>query len=202
MVRGLYSQMQSPARLYSINEIATLCCTSSPKVQNWIDSDLLKSARNSRSQVEASELISFLLANGLPVPPSILPPRTKKILFVANETETFSKRSNLISQLCHDLAQTGLVLAEVSQTGRTTDLKILRFVPDAVVFFLEIYNRSTMNTFNLLASMPELKTVLIVPEETEKILIQKHAEFSADLILSDRQTTDELSKRFTNLFTN
>lgn len=200
MVRGVYSVSNTSKRRFSVKEIAAICCTSSPKVQTWIESDLLKSVPKDQGLVEESELISFLLTNGLPVPPALLPPKTKKILFVANETKTFSQKSSLISHLCHELAKTGLVLAEVSVTGRNADLKILTFVPDAVIYFLETYNRSTVNTLSLLESMPELKTVLVVDEETEQKLKLKPVDFPVHLIVNDAQPMEKVIECFRTLF--
>lgn len=202
MVRGLYTTSTSQQRLLSIDEIATACCISSQKVSGWMTSGQLKAAQAGGNLVEATEIVTFLAKNGMPVSPALLPPKTRKILFIASDKDALQAKEATIDHICRQFSAQGTVLAEISGAGRQADLTILTFAPNVVVIFLTAYNKSSANTFNLLASIPELKTILFVDAATKKAMDQGQVFLPAHLIVSDSLPMENLDRELSVLLTN
>lgn len=201
MVRGLYTTSSSQQRLLSIDEIATACCISSQKVSSWLATNLLKASQAGGNLVEATEIVSFLAKNGMPVSPALLPPMTRKILFIANDKAALQAKEATIEHICLQFSTLGTVLAEISSAGRQADLTILTFGPSVVVIFLTTYNKSCANTFNLLASIPELKTILFVDQATKQAMDQGQLFLPAHLVISDTLPLDHLDRELSVLLT-
>lgn len=201
MVRRLYTTSTSQQRLLSIDEIATACCISSQKVNSWLATDQLKAAQTGGSLIEATEIVAFLAKNGMPVSPALLPPMTRKILFIASDKDALQAKEATIEHICLQFSALGTVLAEISSAGRQADLTILTFAPNVVVIFLTAYNKSSANTFNLLASIPELKTILFVDQATKQAMDQGQLFLPAHLVVSDTLPLDHLDRELSVLLT-
>ena len=201
MVRGLYTTSTSQQRLLSIDEIATACCISSQKVNSWLATNQLKAAQTGGKLIEATEIVAFLAKNGMPVSPALLPPMTRKILFIASDKDAIQAKEATIEHICLQFSTLGTVLAEISSAGRQADLTILTFAPNVVVIFLTTYNKSSANTFNLLASIPELKTILFVDQATKGAMDQGQLFLPAHLVVSDTLPLDHLDRELSVLLT-
>ncbi len=201
MVRRLYTTSTSQQRLLSIDEIATACCISSQKVNSWLATNQLKAAQTGGKLIEATEIVAFLAKNGMPVSPALLPPMTRKILFIASDKDAIQAKEATIEHICLQFSTLGTVLAEISSAGRQADLTILTFAPNVVVIFLTTYNKSSANTFNLLASIPELKTILFVDQATKGAMDQGQLFLPAHLVVSDTLPLDHLDRELSVLLT-
>ena len=201
MVRRLYTTSTSQQRLLSIDEIATACCISSQKVNSWLATNQLKAAQAGGNLIEATEIVAFLAKNGMPVSPALLPPMTRKILFIASDKDAIQAKEATIEHICLQFSTLGTVLAEISSAGRQADLTILTFAPNVVVIFLTTYNKSSANTFNLLASIPELKTILFVDQATKGAMDQGQLFLPAHLVVSDTLPLDHLDRELSVLLT-
>jgi hypothetical protein len=202
MLRGLFTTRNNKQRFLTIDEIATACCISSQKVEGWITGNLLKAGPTGENLVEAAEVVSFLVRNGMPVAQSLLPPKTRKILFITADKGAFQEKEQKIDHICQLLTTTCNILVEITCAGRQADLNILTFSPNVVVIFLKAYNKSMANTFNLLSSIPELKIILFVDDATKKAMDQGQVYLPAHLIVSDAVPVEQLTPQLNTLFEN
>ncbi|MBU1564183.1 MAG: hypothetical protein KJ630_00975 [Proteobacteria bacterium] len=192
MIRGWYHSSKNGKRLLSIDEIAGACCTSSQEVKKWIADKIQKPGKTGPDFVDAAEVVWFLVRNGMPVSALLLPPKTKKILFIANDEYVFQDKCDQVDIICRFFASHYNILVETSTAGRFADLNILTFSPDWVIIFHKSYSKNTIKTLNLLARFPEQKAILFVDNLCKDRVEQELGNILADLIVSDALPTEQL----------
>lgn len=203
MIRGWYHNSKNGQRLLSIDEIAEACCVSRLQVRQWFANRIQKPEPAGAELVDAAEVVWFLVKNSMPVTTSLLPPSTKKILFIANNEYEFQDKCEKFDQICHFLAGNCNLLVETATAGRAADLSLLTFSPNLVVIFTKSCSRETINTCNLLTNFPEQKTILFLDDSVkgdaerglEKLL-------SAHLIFYDSQPVAQLLPQLRRVFDN
>lgn len=164
MIRGWYHSQKNGQRFLSIDEIAGTCCIAKQEVKAWLGNKIFKSGLTGPDLVDAGEVVWFFVRNGMPVATSLLPPKTRKILFIANDECEFQDKCDIFDQICRFFAGNCNILVETSTAGRFADLSILTFSPNLVVIFIKAYGQDTINTLNLLSSFPEQKVILLVDD--------------------------------------
>lgn len=200
MMRKFYQYKKPLRRLLSETEIARACCISVEKVHDWFSADLLGPVQGDSDLVDAVEVVSFLVRGNLPVASSLLPPRTRKLLFIVADAHEFATREAKIDHICRSFTDSSGILAEISVAGRPADLSILTLAPDMVLIFLRSYNKSTVNTFNLLSSLPECRIVLFVDDATKDVIDSGQISLPAHLIVRDSLPLKQLTARLCGFF--
>jgi hypothetical protein len=185
MIRGWYHNRNNGKRLLPIDQIAEACCISSREVKEWFAGKILQQESTGPYLVDAADVVGFLAKNSIPVPTSLLPPKTRKILFISRDEYQFQDKCEKFDQMCRFLSRDCNILVETSIAGRLADLSILTFCPNLVVIYLKDYNQETINTFNLLTNFPEQKTIFLVEDSIKndlerdlKKLSQQHLVFN------------------------
>lgn len=123
--------------LLSIEEVADFCCMSIKRVDEWIAKKGLKVFKDGKSRkVSLNELLDLLVSHNMAIPDSLIPLRTRKILFVFPEDlvmdrivleflvkffEKLKKEASLIIDYCH--------------YGSIAKMKLLVFRPDLVILY-------------------------------------------------------------------
>jgi len=202
MISGWYHSEKNGQRLLTVEEIATACCITNDKVQKWLDDDHLKRARPGVDLLDSAEVISFLIRHNLPVSPWLLPPQTKKILFIASDEDEFQDQSATLDHICRFFAECCNILVETSLAGKYADLCIFTFCPNIVVVFIKKYSEHTETTLNFLSSIPEQKTILIVDELLWKAKIDGLLTLPAHLIVSENTPVAHLLSQLQSVFVN
>ncbi len=199
MKRKFYHYIQAGNRLLSLEEIAGACSVSPEKIRGWISADRLRVKRGSAHFIDAAELISFLIENKLPVSTALLPPQTKKILFITASVMELEEQSRTIELICTAFKERYNILSESAVIGRTADLTILASHPDLVVLFLKSYNLVTVNLFKLLNNRA-LKTILLVDQETQHSLDLGEITLPGDLILWEKTPENLMVNQVSTIF--
>ncbi len=199
MKRKFYHHIQAGNRLLSLEEIASACSVSPEKIRGWVSADLLRVKTGSAHFIDAVEVISFLIENKLPVSTALLPPQTKKILFITASLTELEEQSSTIEQICTAFKERYNILSESAVIGRTADLTILASHPELVVLFLKSYNRVTVNLFKLLNNRA-LKTILLVDQETQNSLELGEFTLPGDLIICEKTPENLLATQVRNIF--
>ena len=112
MVKGWYHNLHSSQRIMSLEEVTVACCSSAPKVKDWLTGKLSANNRTNEYSVNASEVVSYLFRNNLPISPLLLTPETIKILFLATNEYEFLDREDQFDVICRYFAEQGNVLVE------------------------------------------------------------------------------------------
>lgn len=192
MVRGWYHSRKNGQRLLSIDEIAGACCTSEQEVKKWIADRILGSGKTGPGLVDAAEVVWFLVRNSMPVSALLLPPKTKKILFIANDEYVFQDKCDQFDLICRFFASNYNILVETSTAGRFAELNILTFSPNLVVIFHKSYSQDTIKTLNFLSSFPDQKAILFVDDSRKNDIEEGLEKIAADhLIISDALPTEQ-----------
>ena len=203
MIRGWYHNSKNGQRLLSLDEIAEACCASRQEVKKWFAHKIQKKAPAGAELVEAAEVVWFLVKNSMPVATSVLPPKTKRMLFIANNEYEFQEKSEKFDQICHFLADNCNILVETSNAGKAADLSLLTFSPHLVVIFVKSCSRETINTFNLLTNFPEQKTILIIDDSVKSDVERDLGKLvGPHLILRDAQPVEEFLPQLRQVFNN
>ncbi|MFT5700699.1 MAG: hypothetical protein ACI8ZB_003584 [Desulforhopalus sp.] len=203
MVRGWYYSSKNGRRLLSIDEIAGACSTSKQEMKKWIAEKLQRSGKTGLDLVDAAEVVWLLIRNDMPVSPLLLPPRTKKILFIAGDEYVFQDKSDQFDVICRFFASNYNILVETSTAGRSADLNILTFSPHVVLIFHKSYSQDTNKTLNFLSCFPELKAILFVDASSKDIVEKDLGNISEDhLIISDALPTEQLLAQLRSVFDN
>jgi hypothetical protein len=202
MARGWYHNRQHEQRLLSIEEIAGACCINNSKVKEWVTDHHLKRARAGEDLLDAAEVVSFLVRHNMPVSPWLLPPKTKKILLIANTEVEFQELADKFDHICKFFAENCNILVETAIAGRYADLSIFTFAPNVVVIFIQEYDEHTANTLNFLSSIPERKTILLVDDLIEKAVDDGLLTLSAHLIVGKMLPAGQLRSRLQSVFAN
>lgn len=201
MIRGLYYKGEGQQRCLTIGEIATACRISPRKVKGWISQKILRPAESGDNMVDVADVLWFLLRNNMPVAPSLLPPKTGKILFVASSSAELHEKESTFDHICKLFAEKcNLVMAESTTLGRQAHLTILTFEPDVVVVFQRVFNKELVGTFDLLSGMSNLKTILFVDRATKLAVDNGLLAISADLIVSETMPIDQLNIKLQTFF--
>lgn len=202
MISGWYHSVKNGQRLLTIEEIATACCITNDEVQKWLEDNHLQRARPGQDLFDSAEVISFLIRNNMPVSPWLLPPQTKKILFIASDEGEFQEQSDTFDHICRFFAESCNILVETSLAGKYADLCIFTFCPNIVVMFTKEYSEHTETTLNFLASIPEQKTILIVGELLWKAKVDGLLTLPAHLIVSENLPVASLRSQLQSVFVN
>jgi hypothetical protein len=200
MTRGWYHNRQNGQRFLTIEEIAGACCISDGEVKGWLTDDHLRRARKGEELLDAAEVISFLIRHSMPVSPWLLPPKTKKILFIAADEGDFQDQGERFDQICRILAGSFNILVETSLAGKYADLSIFTFSPNVIVIFIKEYDEHTANTLNFLSSIPERKTILLVDNGTKKAVDDGLMTLPADLIAGEALPVEQLRAELQSVF--
>ena len=185
MIRTFYHNITGSNRSLSLEEIAAACNVSPRKVMEWFTPMPDDRRREGPRHVDALEATRFLIDNRLPVPPRLLPPKTKKLLLIPSrncQPETIAYWADLI---CNAFSNVFNILLESLSSGEKPQLAILAGKPDLVVVLLYSYNRLISTTLSLLDSDPTIKTLLIVSEKIKRSVDQGHISLPAERIVAD-----------------
>ena len=199
MKRLFYHHIQASNRLLSLEEIASACSVSPEKIRGWVSAGLLRVKAGSAQFLDAVEVISFLIENKLPVSSSLLPPQTKKILFITASVTELEEQCSTIEHICTAFKERYNILSESAVIGRTADLTILASHPDLVVLFLKSYNRVTVNLFKLLDNRA-VKTILLVDQGTQDSLDLGEFTLPGDLNLCEKTPENLLVDQVRTIF--
>ena len=203
MVRGWYHSSKNGQRLLSIDEIAEACCVSNRVVKQWFADQIEKPDPAGSEYVDAAEVVWFLVKNSMPVATSLLPPKTKKILFIAGDENEFQDKCKKFDRICRFLSINCNILVETSAAGKAADLCLLTFSPNLVLIFVDSCNRETINTFHLLKNFPEQKMILIIDDAIKSDFERDLGKFPAPhLIVGNTQLVDELLPQLGHFFDN
>jgi hypothetical protein len=143
-----------------------------------------------------------LIRHNIPVSPWLLPAKTEKILFIAANESEFQDKEDKFELICRFFADSCSILVETAIAGNYADLSILTFSPNVVVIFVREFDEHTANTLNVLSSIPERKTILIVAELIMKEMNGGLMALPADLIVSDTLPLEQLHSQLRSVFTN
>lgn len=185
MASTLYHHVCPTPRLLSREEIAGLCNVSPARVQAWIDAHLLGRSAGDGRYVEAMNVVRFMLENRLQVPARLLPPGTRKILFVASEGSSPTLADLWAKRIAGILKVRRSILLETITAGGKPELAIMTSRPDLVVFLLSSYNRLLASVLEMIAGDPAGKILHIVSAEVKMAIEQGDIELHGDLILAD-----------------
>jgi len=206
MIKGWYYNAFHGQRQVSIDEIATACCVPGKTVRDWFHQRAAEPAGTAGSKDErlfdAGEVVAFLVRNSLPVPPSLLPPNTRKILYISSEELAFLDNRNTFDHICRFFSETSNILVETSLAGRFADLSVFTFAPDLVVLFLKNYDQVTVNTLNLLANLPEPRTILLLDNSLNIAVEEGFVDLSADLVMNYALPPELITDRLCRVFRN
>jgi len=185
MVRRWYYNKQNGQRLLAVEEVASACCVSGKEVKNWFGGNLTFAVNGDDFLIDSGDVVAFLVKNCIPVAPSLLPPNTKKILFISSDENELQEREDILDRICRFFAESSNIIAESSSAGRFADLSVFTFSPNIVVIFLKTYDWATANTLNLLSILPEPKTLLFLDNSIKIAVEEGLVKLSADLVVSD-----------------
>lgn len=117
-----------------IEQVAMVCCVSPSRVHRWIEARGLRVTRQDASLfVESSDLIDFLVQYNMPIPKTILPIQSKKILFVfASETLEVIYVKFLMKFFCK-LKEEANFICDSAPYGKEAEYRVMTFVPDLLV---------------------------------------------------------------------
>ncbi len=202
MIKEWYYDKKNGHRLLSIEEVTSACCIANKEVKGWFVESALQPTEEEDLFLDSGEVIAFLIRNSLPVPSSLLPPNTRKILFIASDEYIFHEYMDTVDRICRFFAKTCNILVESASSGKLADLCLFTFSPDAVVIFLKTYDKATVNTLNLLSCFPEPKTVLLLDSILKIAVDEGFVDLSADLIVSDALPPDKLISQLRSVFPN
>ncbi len=203
MIKGWYHNRNNGTRLLLIDQIAEACCISPMEVKKWFAGKIQQQESTGLYLVDAADVVAFLTKSSIPVPTSLLPPKTRKILFIAEDEYQFQDKCEKFDQMCRFLSRDCNILVETSIAGRLADLSILTFCPNLVVIYLKDYKHETINTFNLLTNFPEQKTVFLVEEsiknDVERDLKKRSQQH---LVLNDSPPVEQFFPQLRLVFDN
>ena len=203
MIRGWYHSRKNGQRSLTIDEIAEVCCISNQEVRKWFADKIQKSESAGADLIDAAEVVWFLVKNNMPVPASLLPPKTRKILFIANDEYEFQDKCEKFDQICRFLGTDCNILVETSTAGKLADLSLLTFLPNLVVIFLKTYSHEFVTTFNLLKNFPEQRMILFVDDSMRGNIQSDLGKLSSQhLIVGDAQPVEELLPQLRVVFDN
>ena len=203
MIKGWYHNSKNGERLLAIDEIAEACCVSSHEVKKWFTDKSWKSKPTDSEIVDAAEVVWFLVKNNMPVATSLLPPKTRKILFITDDESEFENTCGKIEQICHFLESNNNILVETASAGRSADLSLLTFSPNLVVIFITSCSPETINTLHLLTNFPEQKMILFVGDSIKSDVLRDLGKITAShLIVSDAMPVEQLLPQLYQVFDN
>lgn len=202
MISKWYHSEKNEQRLLTIEEIANACCITNDKVKEWLGDNRLKRARPGEDLLDSAEVISFLIRHNMPVSPWLLPPQTKKILFIASEEGELQNQSATLGHICRFFAESCNILVETSLAGKYADLCIFTFCPNIVVMFIKEYSEHTDISLNFLSSIPEQKTILVVDDLLWKAKVDGLITLPARLIVNENVSVASLRSQLQPVFVN
>ncbi len=202
MVRGWYCNRRHEQRFLSIEEVANACCIDKNKVREWLAGNHLRRARPGEDLLDAAEVVSFLIRHNIPVSPWLLPAKTEKILFIAATESEFQDQEDKFDLICRYFADSCNILVETAIAGNYADLSILTFSPNVVVIFVREFDEHTANTLNVLSSIPERKTILVVDDLIMREINGGLITLPADLIVGDMVPLEQLNSQLRSVFDN
>ena len=139
----------------------------------------------------------------MPVSSLLLPPKTKKILFIANDEYVFQHKGDQFDIICRFFASNCNILVETSTAGKFADLNILTFSPNLVVIYHTPHSQDTLKTLDLLANFPEQKAILFVEDSGKNVFEQDLDEISVNLpVISAALPTEQLLAQLREVFAN
>ncbi len=200
MIKEWYYNQENGQRFVSVEEIATACCAANKEVCGWFPESSLTQEHKEDISLDSGEVISFLIRNSIPVPSSLLPPNTRKILLIASDEYVFQNCADTINRICRFFAKTCNILVESSTAGRFADLSVFTFSPDVVIIFLKTYDKAAVNTLNLLSCLPEPKTVLLLDNILKIAVDEGFVNLSGDVVVSDALPPDKLISQLHSVF--
>lgn len=204
MIRGLYQRGTREQRLLAIDQIATLCRVSPKKIRQWMSRHGSLPAAQGGQQVELGALLSFLIGHNMPVPASLLPQKTIKILFVVTSGKVADDKEMLIDGVCRLLlAEHSPLLIETSILSRATHLTILTFCPDLAVVFSSDPGASERvdGIVKLLSGMPATKT-LVFADNASALAADNPQRLSPAALFNEKDLSGNcLSERIREFFT-
>lgn len=185
MLKSWYYNKKNGQRFLPIEEVAEACSCSVTKAQDWFSGKLQQRSSNESVCVDASEVVAFLVRNSMPVPQVILPPNTKKILFIIPDNTRLKNEEKHIANILHFFQNIGNLLVENSSTGHFAGLSILTFVPNTVVYFLDSYDRMSKATLAMLTNFPDLSLILFAGKRALQALDDQEISSSKNILVSD-----------------
>lgn len=203
MVRGWYHNRENGERLLSIIEIAGECCLSPQKTKEWFPGKIRKDSQTGLDFVDAAEVVWFLLKHNMPVSASLLPPNTRKLLFVTKDDYVLSEKYDTADIICRLFAGKCNLLVETTTAGKFAALSILTFSPQLVIIFVEDFSQAIVNTFDLLSNYPEQKTILLVNDSIRNDVDREVAKLQKrPLVIRDGLPVEQLILQLRTVFEN
>jgi hypothetical protein len=202
MIRGWYHNIESEQRFLSIEEAATACSITTQNVRDSLIGKSSLTALTGKNTVDAAEVISFLIRNGMPVSPSLLPNKTRNILFIAADDFEFQDQGEIFDHICRYFADKYNILVETSILGKSASNAILSFSPDVVVFFLKELNPATINTLYVHSNNRELKVILIINDSVNNTMGTKLDFLHTHLTVNNTLPIEKLTSRLRSAFDN
>lgn len=164
---------------------------------------MVKQSKNCDYFVEALDIVSFFVKNGIPVSTFLLPPKTKKILFIARDECDFQDNADKFDQICRFFSDHFNVLVETSTAGKYANLSLLAFSPNLVVIFVKTFDQASVNTLRTLSVIPEQKSLLFV-EDSIKSRVERQLKDLAchSFIVANSVPIEDTIPRLRRIFDN
>jgi hypothetical protein len=185
MLKSWYYNKKNGQRFLPIEEVAEACSCSVLKAQDWFAGKLQHCGNNKSVCVDASEIVAFIVRNSMPVPQGILPPNTRKLLFILPDNTRLKNEEKHIANVLQFFQNIGNLLVENSSTGHFAGLSILTFVPNIVVYFLDSYDRTSKATLALLINFPDLSLILFAGKTALQALDDEDISSSKNILVRD-----------------
>ena len=204
MIRGLLQRGERAEHMLPIDDVATLCRVSSSKVKQWLTRRQAARSTPDRREVELGELLSFLLSHRMPVPTSLLPPHTGKLLFIIAEAGDLEAKQAVIDDICTLFLQfKTYALVETSILSRSTQLSILTFMPERTVILTSDSSITTSlkSIITLLAGLPASKTLLLGASSNTLEDTGYNRQLPDDLVVLEDVADDKARDRLRHFFT-
>lgn len=186
MIRGWYHNKNNGQHLLPVGKIADACGISLREVKAWFVDKIHQPTPTGGGFIDAADVVNFLAKNDLPVIASLLPPNTRKILFICENEAQLEDNFPKFGQICGFLSSGCNILFETSTAGKMADLSVLTFCPDLTVIYLKTCNQELINTFRLATNFPEQKTIFLVDDGIRADVERDLGEVSqSHLVMSD-----------------
>lgn len=195
MLNGWYYNKKYGQRPLSLAEISLACCCTQQEILEWFPGKIFHLSKGDGGYVDAGEVVGFLVRNNMPTPSSLLPPCSRKLLFITSDLCRVRNQLGYIEIIFNFFKQRGNVLIDNASEGRFADLSILTFSPDVVAYFVKKPEQASLSTFNLLMGFPELLTIMVVGESSLASFSAGERRAPRHLVVGDRVTTGYLKEK-------
>ncbi|MBA3014349.1 MAG: hypothetical protein KKD63_14580 [Proteobacteria bacterium] len=160
-------------KLLSIDQVANVCGVSPDRVRRWIEKRGLKTdpTNNTEEFVHHADMIDFFVKFNMPIPDSILPFKTKKILFIY-DTNSDNKvfMSFLIEFLGNLRTENNNFITDHISYGPDAKIKLMVFNPDLVLLDMTENDNDAINMSIQIKSTEEFNKIKLVAITSDQLL--------------------------------